>query len=394
VLSNDEIYFNNNHGLMMDKSLMVLGHVLGEEKYFIKGYYRSIDTFWYSFSSKGTHLENSPEYHNMVVRMYEELQQYLVNNNKSYNENVLGLLKIAKNYLNIIVKPDMRLPSIGDSGAAPRKGKKSYENFYDFESGMSVMQYNGDKPYYLNFVCGYSSKTHKHRDDLSININYNGEDFITDPGKFNYNGKSPIRKYMISKQSHSSFQLSNYNYHIKRSNRFTRKVALDGYNFTDEISIVKGFNKDYSNTNVVLNRAVIQFNNLPISIIYDYIINPNGNKLEFTQNFNLGNDIKPEYSNKQYLLNGKKERMAIKQLINTKSHEIVQGDESKPIAVNTIGFSKVKESSQVKFYNKTSKKNVFLTAIYDDTVIKKIRLLEIDNVIKIKIDRKAYVINI
>src|SRR5699024_2930547 len=131
VLSNDEIYFNNNHGLMMDKSLMVLGHVLGEEKYFIKGYYRSIDTFWYSFSSKGTHLENSPEYHNMVVRMYEELQQYLVNNNKSYNENVLGLLKIAKNYLNIIVKPDMRLPSIGDSGAAPRKGKKSYENFYD-----------------------------------------------------------------------------------------------------------------------------------------------------------------------------------------------------------------------------------------------------------------------
>src|SRR5699024_2535644 len=104
VLSNDDIYINNNHGLMMDKSLMVLGHVLNEQKYFLKGYYRSIDTFLYSFSTKGSHLENSPEYHNMVVRMYEELQKYLVNNNKSYNENVLGVLEIAKSYLNIIVK--------------------------------------------------------------------------------------------------------------------------------------------------------------------------------------------------------------------------------------------------------------------------------------------------
>lgn len=394
VLSDDEKYFNNNHGLMMDKSLMTLGHVLDEDKYFIKGYYRSIDTFWYSFSSKGTHLENSPEYHNMVVRMYDDLQEYLVNNGKTYGENVLGLLEIAKNYLDIIVKPDKRLPSIGDSGASPRKKRKLYNNFYDFEAGMAVMQYNGEKPYYVNFICGYSSKTHKHKDDLSININYNSEDFIIDPGKFNYNGKSPIRKYMISRQAHSSFQLAKYNYHIKRSNRFNRKIALDGYNFSKEVSIVKGFHKDYEDTDVALNRAVIQIVNQPITIIYDYVDNPSGQKLEYIQNFNLANHIEVKKLKDLFKLSGRKESLVIKQLLKTKNQEIILGDEKKPVAVNTVGFSKVKESSQIKYHNISEKSDIFLTAIYDESVIKQVKLLKLEDRIEIKIDRNIFTINI
>src|SRR5699024_5844335 len=77
VLSDDSIYNNNNHGLMMDRSLMVIGHVLKDKLLFNKGYYRAIDTFWYSFSSQGIHLENSPDYHNMVVRMYRDIEKYL-----------------------------------------------------------------------------------------------------------------------------------------------------------------------------------------------------------------------------------------------------------------------------------------------------------------------------
>src|SRR5699024_4677116 len=51
ILSDDAKYNNNNHGLMMDKALMVLGNVLEDKLLFNKGYYRAIDTFWYSFSS-------------------------------------------------------------------------------------------------------------------------------------------------------------------------------------------------------------------------------------------------------------------------------------------------------------------------------------------------------
>src|SRR5699024_320232 len=83
-LSDNKNYRRNNHGLMMDRSLMILGNILNDQNIFNIGFYRSIDTFWYSYSYTGLHLENSPEYHNMVTRMYLELQTYLKKNGKTY----------------------------------------------------------------------------------------------------------------------------------------------------------------------------------------------------------------------------------------------------------------------------------------------------------------------
>lgn len=394
VLGNDDIYINNNHGLMMDKSLMLLGNVLDDENFFVKGYYRSIDTFWYSFSSKGTHLENSPNYHNMVVRMYEQLQKYLVNNNQSYNETILNNLKLANNYLNIIMKPDSMLPPIGDSDHTLWKANKSYENFYDEEAGIAVLQFNDIKSFYVNFICGYSSRTHKHKDDLSINLNYNGEDFITDSGKYNYNGKDPIRNYIISPAAHSSFQLKKFNYDIKHSNRFNRKITMNGFNFTDNVSLVKGMHGDYKDTDIVLNREVIQINKLPIVILYDFIDNEDGNKYNFIQNFNLSDNIEARYSRKLCRLNGQKENLIIKQLLKTDKPEVILGDEKTPIAVNATGFSKVIETSQVKYHKSTAKRDVFLTAIYDDSIINEVKLLNLDQTIELKIDGNIYNINI
>lgn len=394
VLGNDDIYNNNNHGLMMDKSLMILGNVLKEEKFFLKGYYRSIDTFWYSFSTQGTHLENSPEYHNMVVRMYLELQKYLENNNQTYNENILSYLEIAKNYLGIILKPNLLLPPVGDSGNSPMNVKKVYKNFYDLEAGMAVMQYEGDKKLYVNFICGFSSKTHKHKDDLSINLNYNGEDFLTDAGKFNYNGKSPLRKYVISKNAHSSFQLKDYNYQLNRTNRFDRKIKLNGFSFTDNINMVKGIHSGYSKVNVDLNRTVFQIKNKPIVILYDFINNKEEKSYNFVQNFNLSEKINVKKKRKLIELNGENERMVIKQLLKSEKPQIIEGDISKAVAVNTTGFSKVTETTQIKFNRNSTDRDVFLTAIYDDEVIKNVELLKINSSINIKIDGEIYNFNI
>lgn len=394
VLGNDDIYINNNHGLMMDKSLMILGNVLKEERFFLKGYYRSIDTFWYSFSSQGTHVENSPEYHNMVVRMYVELQKYLENNGQTYNDNIISYLGIAKNYLGVILKPNLLLPPVGDSGNLPLKVKKVYKNFYDLEAGMSVMQYKSEKSFYVNFICGYSSKTHKHKDDLSINLNYNGEDFLTDAGKFNYNGKSPLRKYVISKNAHSSFQLKDYNYQLNRTNRFDRKIKLNGFNFTDNINMVKGLHSGYSKANVDLNRAVFQIKNKPVVIIYDFIDNHDDSSFEFVQNFNLSEKISVDKERKIVKLNGKNESMVIKQLLKADKPQIVEGDMNKPVAINTIGFAKAIETTQVKFARKANERDVFVTAIFDDRVIKDIELIDIDSSLNIKMDGEVYHLNI
>lgn len=394
VLGNDDIYINNNHGLMMDKSLMILGNVLKEERFFLKGYYRSIDTFWYSFSSQGTHLENSPEYHNMVVRMYLELQNYLKNNNQTYNENILSYLGIAKNYLGVILKPNLLLPPVGDSGNSAINVKKVYENFYDHEAGIAVMQYQAEKDLYVNFICGFSSKTHKHKDDLSINLNYNGEDFITDAGKFNYNGKSPIRKYVISKNAHSSFQLKDYNYTLNRTNRFDRKIKLNGFSFTDNINMVKGVHSGYSNVSVDLNRTVFQIKNKPIVILYDFTNNEEGKPYTFVQNFNLSEKISIKKKRKMIEMTGDNERMVIKQLLKSEKPQIIEGDISKAVAVNTTGFSKVTETTQIKFNKNSGDRDIFVTAIYDDEVIKNVDLVKIDSSINIKIDGEIYNLNI
>lgn len=76
-LMDDTHYNYNNHALMMDRSLMILGNILDDYDLFSTGYRRSIETFWYSFSSQGSHLENSPDYHRMVLLMYSEIEKYL-----------------------------------------------------------------------------------------------------------------------------------------------------------------------------------------------------------------------------------------------------------------------------------------------------------------------------
>src|SRR5699024_9233763 len=91
IMMDDSIYNYNNHGLMMDRSLMVLGNILNDVLYKEKGKSRALNTFWYSFSPQGIHLENSPQYHNMVVRMYVDIEKYLNNRNDSLGE-------LIKNY--------------------------------------------------------------------------------------------------------------------------------------------------------------------------------------------------------------------------------------------------------------------------------------------------------
>src|SRR5699024_7448721 len=120
---------------------------------------------------------------------------------------------------------------------------------------------------------------------------------------------------------------------------------------------------------------------------YDYVDNSDDQKLDYIQNFNLANHIDIKESKGLYKLVGKKENLVIKQLLKTKKQEIVYGDEKKPVAVNTVGFSKVKESSQIKFHNFTDKKDVFLTAIYDESVINQVKLIKLDDRLEIKIDR-------
>lgn len=368
VLSDPKNYRNYNHGIMMDRALLVLGNILNKKELYKLGYYRSIDTFWHSFSSQGIHLENSPEYHNMVVRMYNEIESYLNQYNDSFGKNIIGYLKMAQEYPKIMMRNDKTLPSIGDSGRGKYKYTKQYKNIFDVEAGISLLQ-NKELQMYLTFICGYSTDTHKHKDDLSITFNYQGKDFFVDPGKYNYS-KSDIRNYIVSEKAHSSFMPLNISYNIKYNNRFDKKVSLTNYLETSEYTLVRGEHKDFDNEKLMLKRTVIMSKELPLFIIIDE--SENNEKLDYIQRYNLHEDviITNQFNNEVHLKHEDTE-ITIQQFMPTIIN-VTEGSVKEATAVNAIAFGKVKETKQIQFQRNTKEKNVFKTVIYDKSLINEI----------------------
>lgn len=367
VMCDDKIYKHNNHGLMMDRSLIILGYVLEDKNILIKGKTRAVNTFWYSFSSQGIHLENSPQYHSMVVRMYNEIENYLAQKDDSLGEHITNYLNMAKSYIPIITKPDKYQPSIGDSSHIRQNRQKVYKNIFDKEAGIAVLQY--EKPYqlYTTFIAGYSSRVHKHNDDLSITLNYKLKDFLVDPGKYSYTSND-TRKYIISKEAHSSFYLKHFNYTIKDENRYSRKVRLENYYDNQYYTLVSGQNGDYDGSQAKLTRIVVQFKNIPLVLLIDRVNSKAKNQLKMEQNFNLASNVTVENQGEESKLVSEDEELTIKQFLPTSQKSIIEGSFEGPIAVNTTGFAKVEKTQQIKFNRTTKQKNVFITGIYDERI--------------------------
>lgn len=392
VLKDDSIYNFNNHGLMMDKTLFVLGIALDRKDAFEHGLRRATETFWYNFSSNAIHLENSPEYHAMVTDIYRELQEFISNYNYSFSEYILEYLKQSDEYFDILVKPNGYLPQIGDSISKPHSlVNKKYKNLNDYESGMNILQRGGDKPVYITFIAGYSTQVHKHFDDLSITLNYNGHDFLVDPGKFNYS-RSPLRNYVKSAKAHSTPFFSEYKYTRSNENRFTRAVRTLGYYHFEDYSIVSGVNESFSE-NTFIKRTIILLNHHDIVMVMDSTRSAETTKI--IQNFNLDESVNISRTDKDdYILENKGVEISISQFISSRS-EIINGENEEERAKNTVGFGKLTDTKQIQFHGESySKERMnFITLI--NLNHHNITKFEKDNSsIEMLVDQHSYHINL
>ncbi|CAM2892861.1 heparinase II/III domain-containing protein [Salinicoccus roseus] len=346
-MSDASEYRPNNHGLMMDRALMIIGRILGREDLFNIGYYRAIDTFWFSFSAKAVHLENSPEYHNMVRNMYLAMEEYLNGQDKSFGSTLVSYLEEAQDYLDILARPDRRLPAIGDSGNSVGTQNKKYMNFTDYESGMTILQYKEPRPLYLSFIAGFSTNTHKHRDDLSITLQYDMEDILVDPGKFNYS-RNPIRSYMQSPQAHSTIFLEKEKYNKSHDNRFTRLVETTQFFKNESYVLVRGENRAFKTS--TLERIVVMLKDHPIVLLLDKAYS---DEIAY-QNFNLDQKVRVEAQDAAgatvTLPSGRK--VNFRQMKRTEGSVEVRPSLKRPVSsVNTIGFGKAAETQQLRFKN-------------------------------------------
>ena len=366
-LEDDKHYRPNNHGIMVDRSLIYLSAFLknykASERWYQKARYRIINAIYRDFSIKGVHLENSPAYHAMTRRIYRDLEYSLKSINMSLGTEVEEMLEKSTRYIRLIMKPNNELPMLGDTQKNKINGfEKLYDSFQDSHAGITILQHKDKLPglsTWLAFVCGYGSPTHKHRDDLSFSLFHKGEDIFIDSGRYNYDKNDKIRKYLLSPKSHTTFTISDEDYEIRSAYEYRDIIKTTDFYSNKEYSYVRGINKAYEGSS--LSRSIL-FLKPDIIVIKDF--GRSNQYKEFEQIFNLAPTISIESNDSEnsICLIGKKNKINIRQLLNSDPPLIVNGDESIPRAVISEKFGKLTHNRQL-IYKASGKEVEIITII-------------------------------
>jgi len=295
-LNDDTNYKDNNHGIMMDNSLLVSSYYCRSNhiKNLIisKVYYRLNYSIRRDFSYQGLHLENSPEYHRLVLTLLNRSRIILEELGRPFTNEIIQILANAKKLNSIIIKPNREFPLIGDTGTiVDRKVPKSFVDFIDYEAGITVLNKKKTSDISMStwFVLksGYQSKTHKHLDDLSINLFMDGHDIFVDSGKYNYENNNSERQRIISPEGHSTLLVENKHYKLTNPQKDQLKLAVNKYINKNKYKLVSAKNNMYPSTYLSRTCVLTKSDEL---IIYDSInskLNQN-----YTQNYIMNPDAK------------------------------------------------------------------------------------------------------
>ena len=351
----DYDYMKDNHGIMLDKALLLASFLIEDqdlkEKIYNKSYYRLREAFHRDFSRQGVHLENSVDYHRFTKRIYEDIQNYLEYFHTTLGEEVEYFLK-NDNYFSYMMQPDKYLPMIGDSGKTCEEDiPKTYDYFYDSEAGIYLIQ-DKSKKLHLSFICGYSKQNHKHHDDLSFNLFYKDKNIFLDTGKYNYDRNSEIRQYLLSTYAHNTVSVDD-DYIIKEDYKFLEKPKVHSFCNNSKYDLIKGINEWEKG---IHERTLIYIKAFDLILIHDKVMLENAGNI--TQIFNVNPELKMEKEKDRIIINGK---FSVEQLLPNNSFEIADTiADKKTIMSESFGTVTDIKQIQTKLYTDEGE---FLTAI-------------------------------
>ncbi|AFQ48279.1 heparinase II/III family protein [Burkholderia cepacia] len=187
-----------------------------------------------SFSSEHVHIENSPEYHCVIMNSTLQINSVVESmEGRSLLGDTKEFVRGALNYLSAIIRPDGLLPPLGDTEVKPSRFKfdwlSGFPGFDQYkhaincgadgkadsachkffpESGYAVLRgaldrfSYADRPH-LIFKCGFLSHYHRQDDDNHILVYAYGEEWLTDGGLYKHDHGDPQREHMRSHFAHS-----------------------------------------------------------------------------------------------------------------------------------------------------------------------------------------------
>lgn len=301
-------YTENNHGIMMDRAL-VIGSLFLEDAelrndYIMLAKNRIEKAILRDYSYKSVHLENSPDYHRMVTNWLNKAIKLFDDIKMPLSSKYKNILKGADIYNGIIVNYNKEYPMIGDTAFGTTNVKKQHNDFIDYEAGVGVFN-NRNTQSTLVFNCGFKNLTHKHKDDLSFTLSVEKEEIFVDSGKYNYNKNDPIRKYMISPVAHTTLFVQNKDYLLTNHN----VINIMTSHIDKDYKLIKGIHKGYKD--ITLERSIIVLNSGAYIIIdkaYSKIENT------YVQNFLLSHKVTMKViGTRKYLLTTKSKKEYILQ---------------------------------------------------------------------------------
>lgn len=266
---------HTNHGLEQVRVLLLLGTYFNQKNWIEIAKQRLNSELDYAFTEEGIHRENSPSYHQFVFKIFLRImgdypKGYLGKENSKFSR----IAPKALEYLTYILRPDGKLPIIGDTELKPTTdgyvkyfadiSPKIYNSFlYSFSQGkqgtkpldrVKVYSQSGYAIYrdawhdaidfkntvHMIFKTGCLSRYHHQQDENNLVLYAYAEDWLIDSGLYKYMNKDPIRQYMRRRQAHNVPILSNCNYSSDFNHRMNSWRL--SYFLKDDLINIKGVN--------------------------------------------------------------------------------------------------------------------------------------------------------
>ncbi len=308
---------NHNHGIFQDQALFYCAYFLNDnisDKLLQVARKRLGEQISFAFDEEKVHVENSSAYHIALLYMLDVIAEFLESMGDYFSYYVKANIKESADFCAYLNRPTGNLINTGDSsindrkikidinaeklgsdayiysatqgekGEAPKNTSRIYpkSGYYFYKENASLCDTFTDATWKM-FKAGYSSKTHKHADDLSFAMYSKGHDIFVDTGYYNYNPGNVFCDYFKSSKAHNTVIVDNMSYSVENENAY--KVGIYDYNMTNDYDHVIGYNEMYQG--VSIDRHF--YSSADVTVIYDNI--KSEKEHIYTQVFHLSEDI-------------------------------------------------------------------------------------------------------
>ena len=400
-LLGDKYYLrNHNHGIIVDKAALTGIYFLNKPdadqqiEYVVNRLKKQVD---YAYYQDGVHKENSIDYHISVSVLLWGCYHILKHIDHTYRCSLYETLKKANEFIVYALKPDNFRPLFGDSKKMVSFQKNNdgtntritamVDNFNNDPSLEYIASkgQKGSRPDYLSrfFPCGYvffrehflaedyenatwmslkagfTTRVHKHRDDLSICLYSKGFDIFIDSGMCGYMPKDRFKEYMESVPAHTAIGIRNIDYTIANGNG--EKVKIQRFTRSSACDYAMASSKVYDSTTIY--RHVYYLRQQDIMIIRDEICSDK--EQVYAQYFNLSNEVMPGLLSKaevELRIGDTPYTAVIRQLQPIDELNMLEGDKTDPGSFVSTGFGSNTESKTLEYLRK-GKSLQFVTVV-------------------------------